>query len=212
MPAPGETIERATLSRPLDVPMQPIRLTYTPDRADFAALYAAAPTPAALRIVFIGGVLAMSGGLGWLSENVSLFAALTAWSPPWGEVATVATMVLVMYGALMVLRRLSREIRAARTAAAAVPVTVAVDQDGVSVTEAGRMEACPWADVLAARLGRDHVVMVLATGRRLAIPRRAFADAAAMSAFALAAGERVAVESAREDGDATPNVAPEAVP
>ena len=120
--------------------MQPIHLSYTPDRADFAALLASAPTPVALRIVFIGCVLAMASGLGWLSDNNAMFAALTAWSPPWGEVATVAVMVVAMYGVLMVLRRLLREFRAARAAAVAGPVAFAADGDGVSVTAAGRID------------------------------------------------------------------------
>ena len=190
--------------------MQPIHLTYTPDRADFAAVLATAPTPAALRVVFIGGVLAMSGGLGWLSENNALFAALAAWSPPWGNVATVAAMVAVMYAVLIGLRRLSREIRALRAAAAAGRIAVDADGDGVAVSEAGRLNVYPWAEVLAAWRGRDHVFIAVAGSRRIALPRRAFADDAAMAAFALSAEERVAVESEREDAAAAPDATPEA--
>ncbi len=190
--------------------MQPIHLTYTPDRADFVALYAGEPTPAVLRVAFIGSVVAMSAGLGWLDENSAFFAALTAWSPPWGEVLTVAVMVVVMFGVLAVLRRLSREVRAVRAAAAARPIAFAADSDGITVSEAGRTDVCPWNSVLSARLGDGRVFLALAAGRVLALPRRAFADDAAMFAFADAAETRVLIESDREDGivaDAEPETA-----
>jgi hypothetical protein len=190
--------------------MQPIHLSYTPDRADFAAVLATAPTPAGLRVVFIGSVLAMSGGLGWLSENNKLFAALAAWAPPWGDVVTVAAMVAVMYAVLIGLRRLSRAIRARRAAAAAGRIAVDADGDGVSVGEAGRLDVYPWAEVLAAWLSQDHVFIAAAGGRRIALPRRAFADDAAMAAFAVAAEERVAVESEREDAAASSAATPQA--
>jgi hypothetical protein len=180
--------------------MQPIHLSYTPDRADFLALSATEPTPRVLRMAFIGSVVAMSAGLGWLSENVPLFAALTAWSPPWGEVAVVTAMVVAMFGVLMVLRRLSREVGSRRAAAKAGPVTVDVDDDGVTVTGAERPDVYPWAEVRATRLGRGHVFIAVPGDRRIAAPRRAFADTAAMLAFALAAEERVRIESDREDG------------
>jgi hypothetical protein len=190
--------------------MQPIHLTYTPDRADFAALYALERTQALLRMVFFAGVVAMSAGLGWLDENSAFFAALTAWSPPWGDVVTVAAMVAVMYAILIGLRRLSREIRALRAAAASGRIAVDADADGVSVGEAGRLDVYPWAEVLAAWLGRGHVFIAVAGGRRIALPRRAFADDAAMAAFARAAEERVAIESEREDAAAAPHATPEA--
>src|SRR5512146_355663 len=110
------------MQRLLDVSMQTFHLTYTPDRADFAAVFAAERTPAVLRMVFFAGVIAMSSGLGWLSDHNTLVAALNAWAPPWGELATLAAMVAVMYGVLIWLRRLSRNIRAARAAAAATPL------------------------------------------------------------------------------------------
>jgi hypothetical protein len=189
--------------------MQPIHLSYTPDRADFAALYALERTPAVLRTIFFAGVVGMSMGLGWLSENSPLFAALTAWSPPWGEVATVAVMVAVMYGVLIALRRLSDVVRAARAAADAGRVTADADSDGVSLSEAGRLDVYLWAEVLAVRLGRDHVFLSVPGNRRIGVPRRAFADGAAMTAFARAAAERVRIESGREDEAASPAATPE---
>ncbi len=189
--------------------MQPIHLSYTPDRADFAALYALERTPTVLRTIFFAGVVGMSMGFGWLSENNLLFAALTAWSPPWGEIATVAAMVVVMYGVLIALRRLSREVRAARAAASAGCVTVDADSDGISLSETGRLDVYPWAEVLAARLGHDHVFITVRGNRRIVVPRRAFADGAAMTAFARAAAEHVRIESEREDEAASPAASPE---
>ena len=191
--------------------MQPIHLSYTPDRADFAALYALERTPTVLRTIFFAGVVGMSMGLGWLSENSPLFAALTAWSPPWGEVATVAAMVVVMYGVLIALRRLSRDVRAARVAADARCVTIDADSDGISLGAAGRLDVYPWAEVLAAWLGRDHVFIAVPGNRRIVVPRRAFADGAAITAFARAAAERVHIESEREDETASPAATPETV-
>ena len=177
--------------------MQTFHLSYTPGRADFAAVFAADRTPAMLRMVFFAGVIAMSSGLGWLSEHNALFAALNAWAPPWGEFATLAAMVAVMYGVLIVLRGLSRDLRAARGAAAAGPLTFTTDEAGVTVTEAGQRQVYPWSAVRAAWRGRDHAFVALG-GRRLAFPRRAFADAAAMDAFVDVAAERVRAEKTRE--------------
>lgn len=178
--------------------MQPIHLSYTPERADFAVLFARERTPVLLRVVFFGGVVAMSSGLGWLDAHSPLFAALDAWSPPWGEAIVLVLMVTVMYGVLAVLRRLSCELRAARAAAAAGPVDFAADGDGVRVTTGGRADLYPWRDVGGLRRARGHVLISLA-GRRLALPRRAFAGEAAMGAFAAAAAARMAAEADHDD-------------
>ena len=190
--------------------MQPIHLSYTPDRADFTALYALERTPAMLRIVFFAGVVAMSSGLGWLNDHSILFAALNAWSPPWGEVVTILVMVVVMYSVLIGLRNISRRIRAARAAAKAGPLAVDCDADGVWVAAAGRADPYPWREIRAVWRRRDHVFLTLPDGRRIALPRRAFADDAAMAAFAAAAEERLRLESEREDADLGPTIAPEA--
>ncbi len=186
------------MQRPLDVSMQTFHLSYTPDRADFAAVFAAERTPAMLRMIFFAGVIAMSSGLGWLSDHNALFAALNAWAPPWGEFATLIVMVAVMYGLLMALRRMSRDIRAARAAAAAGPRAVTVDDAGIAIAEAGHVELHPWGETRAAWLGRDHAFVALG-GRRLALPRRAFVDAAAVNAFIDTAAERVRAERTRRD-------------
>ena len=189
--------------------MQTFHLSYTPDRADFAAVFAAERTTAMLRMIFFAGVIAMSSGLGWLSDHNALFAALNAWAPPWGEFAALAAMVGVMYGVLIVLRRLSRDLRAARAAAAAGPLTVAADEAGVTVTEAGQRQLYPWSAVRAAWRGRQHAFVALG-GRRLAFPRRAFADAAAMDTFADAAAERIRTDGAATAGNVA-TATPEAV-
>jgi cytochrome bd-type quinol oxidase subunit 1 len=198
------------MQRPLGVSMQTFHLSYTPDRADFAAVLAAERTPAMLRMIFFAGVVAMSSGLGWLSEHNALFAALNAWAPPWGEFATLVAMVAVMYAVLIALRRLSRNLRAARAAAAAVPLAVTADDVGITVTEAGRREVHPWSAIRTAWRDGDHAFVALG-GRRLAFPRRAFADAAAMDTFADAAAERVRAEGARPTADDVVTATTEAV-
>ena len=124
--------------RPLDFLMQTFHFSYTPDRADFGAVFATERTPALLRMVFFAGVVAMSSGLGWLSEHSALVAALNAWAPPWGELVTLVAMVAVMYGVLVVLRRISRDLRAAREARTATKLTATVEPE-VAVAGACRL-------------------------------------------------------------------------
>ena len=189
--------------------MQPIQLTYTPDRGDFAALYALGRTPAAVRMVFFACVIAMSSALGWLNDHSALFAALSDWSPPWGQIATLFVMVVILYTMLMGLRRLSREIRAARAAARATPVTVTADGNSIAFADAGGTDAHPWSSVRDAWLGRSHVFLTLPGGRHVALPRRAFADDAAMQAFARAAEGRVHAASGSRDMGLAPAATPE---
>ena len=191
--------------------MQPIHLSYTPDRADFTALYALERTPAMLRIVFFAGVVAMSSGLGWLNDHSILFAALNAWSPPWGEVVTILLMVVIMYGVLIVLRDLARALRAAQAATTAARIALDADDDGIWVATAGRADPHPWRDVRAAWLRGDRVFITLPGGHRLALPRRAFADAAAMRAFASQAEDRLRIASDRGDAAVVRSAASEAV-
>ena len=136
-----------------------------------------------------------------------LIRTILTWSK-YSLTALLVVFIVAGHAAVLALRRLFRRLRAARAAAAAGPVEFAAYDDFVSIAEGGRTDIYPWREVLSARLGRGHVFLAVTGRRRLAVPRRAFADDAAMNAFAHAAEERVRLERARED--AAPAATPEA--
>jgi hypothetical protein len=179
--------------------MTPIHLLFTPDRNDVMALIRARPTPQWHWWVFLVSLFFVGMLTGFLGDTVPALGALMVWNPPDGERLATAAGAGVWAAIVFGVRYLERRLRAEHGARHAGPVEIAIDDSAVTVTEAGRTGHWPWAQVLSIGRGRDHVFMALAAGRRLALPRRAFADDAAMTAFATEAEARVALESALED-------------
>ena len=181
--------------------MTPIHLHFTPDRSDVMALIRARPTPQWHWWAFLASVFAIGMLTGVLGDTAPALGALMAWSPPVGDKLATAAAAGVWAAIVFGLRHVERMVRSARAARHAGPLAVSADDSFVTVAEAGRTDRWPWSEVLSASLGRgrSHVFLALAGGPLLALPRRAFADDAAMAAFAAEAEARVALESARED-------------
>ena len=161
----------------------PLHLSFTPDRADFEALYATARTPFWQPAASFVGFFAIGILVGWAGDNVPLIRTILTWSK-YSLAALLVVFIVAGHAAVLALRRLFRRLRAARAAAAAGPVEFAAYDDFVDIAEGGHTDIYPWREVLSARLGRGHVFLVVTGRRRLVLPRRAFADDAAMDAFA----------------------------
>ena len=200
-PPPAEVAVRAA-----DAAMPSVRLSYTPDKSDFEVLYATAATrmPGWQHAVSFVVFFALGGLLAWAGDTIPLVGAVLTWSK-FSLTVVLILFISAGYAAVLGLRRLWRSARAARAAAAAGPIEFAAYDDFVSIAENGRTEVYPWREVLSATLDRGHVLLAVTGRRRIALPPRAFADAAAMNAFAAAAGDRVRLEGGREDaGKAAP--------
>jgi hypothetical protein len=186
--------------------MTPFHLTYTPGRAEFAAMLAARPTSRLAGIGFVVSIVVLGGAVGVLSEASPVIAAALAWSPPFGEIAVVGTIVLAWSGLVIWLGRRLRDFRAGRMARNATPVSLTMGDEGITIAD-GRAPATaeddlvePWAKVLAVTMTETHVVFAFADRPHLAIPLRAFAGRAEAAVFMLAAEDHLAREDAEADG------------
>ncbi len=208
-PATPPAKPAAEVDRPsADAAALPLHLSFTPDRADFEALYATARTPVWQPAASFVGFFAIGVLVGWAGDNIPLIRTILTWSK-YSLIALLLVFIVAGHAAVLALRRLFRRLRAARAAAAAGPVEFAAYDDFVSIADGGRTDIHPWREVLSATLGRGHVFLVVTGRRRLVLPRRAFADGAAMNAFAFAAEEHVRLERAHEE--AAPAATPEGV-
>jgi hypothetical protein len=186
--------------------MTPFHLTYTPGRAEFAAMFAARPTSRLAGIGFVVSIVLLGAAVGVLSEVSPAVAAALAWSPPFGEIAVVGAIVLAWSGLVIWLGRRLRDFRAARMARRAAPVSLTMDDKGIMIAEGPVVAEAeddlvqPWAKVLAITMTETHVVFAFANRPHLAIPLRAFASRAEAAIFTLTAEDHLAREDAEADG------------
>jgi len=186
--------------------MTPFHLTYTPGRAEFAAMLAARPTSRLAGIGFVVSIVLLGAAVGVLGEASPAAAAALAWSPPFGEIAVVGAIVLAWSGLVIWFGRRLRDFRAARLARRAAPLTVTMDDKGIMVAEESAPAkpdeslVQPWAKVLAVTMGETHVAVAFVDRPLLAIPFQAFASRAEAALFSLAAEDRLAREDAEAAG------------
>jgi hypothetical protein len=184
--------------------MTAFHLTFTPGRAEFAAALAARPTSRLAGVAFVVSIVLLGTVVGLLGEASPAFAAALAWSPPFGEVAIVAAIVLAWAALVIWLRRRLDDFRAGRMARRAGPIFVTMDGEGIMVAEGSapvepeKGLVQPWAKVFAVTMYETYVAVAFADRPPLAIPLRAFASRAEAAVFTLAAEEHLA----REDADA----------
>jgi hypothetical protein len=186
--------------------MTPFQLTYTPGRAEFAAVLAARPTSWLAGIGFVASIVVLGAFVGVLGEASPGVAAALAWSPPFGEIAVIGLIVLTWSGLVIWLGRRLRDFRAGRMARGARPVSLTMDDKGIMVAEESAPaepdedRVRPWAKVLAVTMTEAHVVFAFADRPHLAIPLRAFASSAEAAVFTLTAEDHLAREDAEADG------------
>jgi hypothetical protein len=186
--------------------MTPFHLTYTPRRAEFAAMLAARPTPRLARIGFVVSIVLLGAVVGILGEASPAVAAALAWSPPFGQVAIVGAIVLAWSALVIWLGRRLRDFRAGRMARSATPVSLTMDDKGIAILEGPALAEAegdlvqPWAKVFAVTMTETHVALAFADRPLLAIPLRAFASRAEAAVFTLAAEDHLAREEAEAGG------------
>jgi hypothetical protein len=186
--------------------MTPFHLTYTPGRAEFAAMLAARPTPRLARIGFVVSIVLLGAVVGILGEASPAVAAALAWSPPFGQVAIVGAIVLAWSALVIWLGRRLRDFRAGRMARSATPVSLTMDDKGIAILEGPALAEAegdlvqPWAKVFAVTMTETHVALAFADRPLLAIPLRAFASRAEAAVFTLAAEDHLAREEAEAAG------------
>lgn len=186
--------------------MTPFHLTFTPGRAEFAAALAARPASRLAGIGFVVSIVLLGAVVGLLGEVSPVAATALAWSPPFGEIALVGAIVLAWSGLVIWLGRRLRDFRAARMARRALPVTVTIDDAGISIVDGPVSAAAagdriePWARILAITMTETHVFFSFADRPHLAIPIDVFASRAEAALFTLAAEECLARDDAEAEG------------
>jgi hypothetical protein len=155
-------------------------------------MLAARPTSRLAGIGFVVSIIV-------LSEASPAIAAALAWSPPFGEIAGIGLIVLAWSGLVIWLGRVMRDLRAGRMARSARPVSLTMDDGGITVAEAGGSASYPWPKVLDVTMRETHMTVALEDRPLLAVPLAVFASRAEAALFALAAEDHLARDRARED-------------
>lgn len=159
------------------------RLVYTPSRDDTAAyLLLPRETPAGAKLRFVGALVLAGMAAPFVLEWSGLLDPDR--QSGWAEILTGAGiaalgwLIHTIVGSVLMTRRLRR------IPPAGPERIVTADAAGVTVESAGRIETHGWADFGAIVRGREHVHLCLTPDRAITVPRRAFPDDAAMTAFA----------------------------
>jgi hypothetical protein len=179
--------------------MEVRRLTYRLSSADHAALAAVPRVPERWWLICLLATAALGGAIGWQGENQRWLAEILNLVPPFGEIAVICVALTLGYGLFLLLRAAFRAIVARRLARDAGEVRLTAGPQGLAIADRRSTRMLQWRDIRHMALHEERILLAVADGSVVLIPRSAFAGRAAMLSFANAVDARLKMDDAREE-------------